>query len=184
MAGDASFRSSPQARGRGVRRVALPDSPARGTGADAPRNRTRLRNMGFMDKAKKMAEQAQAKLDEAQQQFNSGQQSEQGSAPTVEYDEHGRPVAQAQAPTASPHGDPLAEQAQSTPPPTPGLPATGPGEPPGSPAAPPIAQPGVTPTADAPDAPPARPEADAADEDRNKPSYAPPKLSSGDPLAG
>ncbi len=27
--------------------------------------------MGFMDKAKKMAEQAQAKLDEAQKQFNS-----------------------------------------------------------------------------------------------------------------
>jgi hypothetical protein len=34
------------------------------------------------------------------------------------------------------------------------------------------------------DAPPARPEADAPDEDRNNPSYAPPKLSSGDPLAG
>ena len=29
--------------------------------------------MGFMDKAKKMAEQAQTKLDEAQKQFNSGQ---------------------------------------------------------------------------------------------------------------
>ena len=29
--------------------------------------------MGFMDKAKKMAEQAQAKLDEAQKQFNEKQ---------------------------------------------------------------------------------------------------------------
>ena len=30
--------------------------------------------MGFMDKAKKLAEQAQQKLDEAQQQFNESQQ--------------------------------------------------------------------------------------------------------------
>ena len=37
---------------------------------------------------------------------------------------------------------------------------------------------------DEPDAPPVRPEPDAADEDRNRPSFAPPKLSSGDPLAG
>jgi DNA-binding protein YbaB len=28
--------------------------------------------MGFMDKAKKLAEQAQQKLDEAQEQFNQG----------------------------------------------------------------------------------------------------------------
>ena len=125
-----------------------------------------------MDKAKKMAEQAQPKIYDAQQQFNSSPQSEQASGPVVEYDSHGRPVAQ--APAAPPHGDPLAEQAESSPPPTPGLPATAPGE--GSPAAPPAA--------DAPDAPSARPEADAADEDRNNPSYAPPKLTSGDPLAG
>ena len=50
--------------------------------------------MGFMDKAKKMAEQAQAKLDEAQKQFNSGQDAGQQSGPVVEYDAHGRPIAQ------------------------------------------------------------------------------------------
>jgi len=32
--------------------------------------------------------------------------------------------------------------------------------------------------------PPAEPAADAPAEDRNHPSYAPPKLSGGDPLAG
>ena len=51
--------------------------------------------MGFMDKAKKMAEQAQAKLEEAQKQFNESQsQSSAGSGPAVEYDKHGRPIAQ------------------------------------------------------------------------------------------
>jgi hypothetical protein len=187
--------------------------------------------MGFMDKAKKMAEQAQAKLDEAQKQFNAGQQQGQQSGPAVEYDTHGRPIAQATFEGAAPpHGDPLADQppAAEAPPPIaqPGVPPTEapppiaqPGVPPteapppiaqpGVPpteAPPPIAQPGVPPTeaaapppppsaaapsapppagaAPAPSAPPARPEADAADEDRNHPSYAPPKLSSGDPLAG
>jgi formin 2/WAS/WASL-interacting protein len=122
--------------------------------------------MGFMDKAKKMAEQAQAKVDEAQKQFNSGQQGDRPSGPAVEYDAHGRPVAQApQDSVAPPHGDPLAGP---TPPalPTPGVPPT------------------AQQDADAPDAPPARPGADAPDEDRNRPSYAPPKLTSGDPLAG
>jgi hypothetical protein len=169
--------------------------------------------MGFMDKAKKMAEQAQAKLDEAQKQFNAGQQPGQQSGPAVEYDEHGRPIPQTPAESGvPPHGDPLAS---SPPPPTPGVPPTGQEEPPAgsAPEPPPVAQPGVPPTAaepysppapeaaappaaepyspppapseaPAPDAPPARPEADAADEDRNNPSYAPPKLSSGDPLAG
>jgi hypothetical protein len=154
--------------------------------------------MGFLDKAKKMAEQAQAKIDEAQKQFNEGQrQDQQQSGPAVEYDAHGRPIAQQPAETsAPPHGDPLAsaqDQAVSSPPapaaPTPGVPPTGQGDPltapPASePAAP--AAPGVPPTADAPapDAPPAQPEADAPAEDRNRPSYEPPKLSSGDPLAG
>ena len=141
--------------------------------------------MGFMDKAKKMAEQAQAKLDEAQKQFNAGQQEGQPSGPAVEYDEHGRPIAQ-QPPESGtpPHGDPLAPA--SAPPPTPGVPPTGTSAPPApDPAAPSVPQPGVPPTTpDAPQAPPARPEADADDEDRNRPSYEPPKLSSGDPLAG
>ena len=55
--------------------------------------------MGFMDKAKKLAEQAQQKIDEAQKQFNQGRppgagQPQQGG---VEYDEHGRPIQQAPA---------------------------------------------------------------------------------------
>ena len=63
--------------------------------------------MGFMDKAKKMAEQAQAKLEEAQQQFNDGQQGDAPpSGPAQDYDQHGRPVP---APDPGPpHGDPLA----------------------------------------------------------------------------
>jgi hypothetical protein len=160
--------------------------------------------MGFMDKAKKMAEQAQAKLDEAQKQFNTGQQPGQGSAPPVEYDKHGRPIAQSDDPGA-PHGDPLAgsQPPPAEPPvtPTPGVPPTGHGDPVAANAhdAPPVEQPAVPPTdaapsADqvppthaappAPQAPPAAPAGDAPAEDRNHPSYAPPKLSSGDPLAG
>lgn len=113
-----------------------------------------------MDKAKKMAEQAQAKLDEAQKQFNAGQQQGQSSEPGVEYDQHGRPVPQAPSEAAAPpHGDPVAG---STPPP------------------PPAEAPAPAP----PPAPPAQPAADAPAEDRNHPSYEPPKLTSGDPLAG
>jgi hypothetical protein len=116
--------------------------------------------MGFMDKAKKMAEQAQAKLDEAQKQFNSGQQQGQPADPAVEYDKHGRPIPQAEPDAAAPpHGDPVAGSA--APPPAP--------EAPPAPSAPPAAH-------GDPVAPPA--------EDRNNPSYEPPKLSSGDPLAG
>ncbi|HTE61042.1 MAG TPA: hypothetical protein VK631_11875 [Solirubrobacteraceae bacterium] len=119
-----------------------------------------------MDKAKKMAEQAQAKLDEAQKQFNSGQAQGQHSGPVVEYDSHGRPIPQA-APEAAapPHDDPLAGS-EGPPPPV--------AEAPAAPPAPPSA----------PAAPPAPPVAGAPVEDRNNPSYAPPKLSSGDPLAG
>ena len=159
--------------------------------------------MGFMDKAKKMAEQAQQKLDEAQKQFNAGQQGggQSGGGPAVEYDKHGRPIPQQPPATAEPpHGDPLTspqDEAVSSPPPpaapTPGVPPTGQADPQSEAvtSAPPVPQPGVPPTsqeppgdAPAPQAPPAQPEADAADEDRNHPSYAPPKLSSGDPLAG
>jgi formin 2/WAS/WASL-interacting protein len=136
--------------------------------------------MGFMDKAKKMAEQAQAKLDEAQKQFNPSRDGETSSGPAVEYDAHGRPIAQESPATAAPpHGDPLEGEAPQPPtavPPTPGVPPTGQGDPVmPPPSAPPVAQPGV---------PPAEPAADAPAEDRNHPSYAPPKLSGGDPLAG
>lgn len=124
--------------------------------------------MGFMDKAKKMAEQAQAKLDEAQKQFNASQGGQQqASGPAVEYDKHGRPV----------------QPAPVTPDATPGVPPTEAPEPPApesgpkpDPSAP--ATPGTAPTA-----PPAMP-GPAPTEDRNRPSTEPPKLSSGDPLAG
>jgi hypothetical protein len=46
--------------------------------------------MGFMDKAKKLAEQAQEKLDEAQKNFTQSDSSQGGGG--VRYDEHGRPI--------------------------------------------------------------------------------------------
>ena len=52
--------------------------------------------MGFMDKAKQMAEQAQEKIDQAQKQFNE-KQGEKSVASAGEgaqrFDEHGRPAA-------------------------------------------------------------------------------------------
>ena len=86
--------------------------------------------MGFLDKAKKLADQAQSKLDEVQKDFTAKQgasAAQGGGTPAVEYDQQGRPVAQATppapadksptidpgtgaAPDAEPakrHGDPL-----------------------------------------------------------------------------
>jgi hypothetical protein len=70
--------------------------------------------MGFMDKAKKLAEQAQEKLDEAQKNFNKSDspQTEPGET-TVKYDEHGRPVEQATPAAATP--PPAAEPAAPAP---------------------------------------------------------------------
>jgi hypothetical protein len=80
--------------------------------------------MGFMDKAKKLAEQgkvladqAQVKLDEAQKQFNdrqgSGSTSTSSAGGVGAADLHGRPVAEpadAAHPAATPQqGDPLSE---------------------------------------------------------------------------
>ena len=124
--------------------------------------------MGFMDKAKKMAEQAQTKLDEVQKGFNEGQDSSsQQSGPVTQYDKHGRPVPPADAappapsaptaPPTQPQGDPLASAAPPPPPPP-------------------------APESAAPPAPPSSP-APPAPEDRSD-EYAPPKLSSGDPLTG
>ena len=48
--------------------------------------------MGFMDKAKKLAEQAQEKLDEVQGQFNQGQQGPKPGEEAVHHDQQGRPV--------------------------------------------------------------------------------------------
>jgi hypothetical protein len=111
--------------------------------------------MGFLDKAKKMAEQAQTKLDEVQKQFNESQGASQqasGDGSVTEYDKHGRPVG-------------------ATPPPaTVGTPA------PPAPPAPEAAAPPPPPTA--PPAPPAPAQAERDDE------YAPPKMTSGDPLEG
>jgi hypothetical protein len=141
--------------------------------------------MGFLDKAKKMAEQAQSALDEAQKQFQAGQQrgdQDAAEGAAVEYDEHGRRVPQSPSATASPpQGDPLAgESAPARPggptpdpdaPPAPGTPTAPHGD---RPPAPPLDRPG----------PPGGPDAADAPEDRNHPSYAPPKLTSGDPLQG
>jgi hypothetical protein len=58
--------------------------------------------MGFMDKAKKLAEQAQEKLDEAQKNFNqSGSPQADQPAQTVRYDAHGRPIEEEEAPAAA-----------------------------------------------------------------------------------
>ena len=84
--------------------------------------------MGFLDKAKQLADQAQSKLDDVQKDFNAKQGAQDASpagdaAPAVEYDQHRRPVPPAPAdktPTIDPnvatspdpepakrHGDPL-----------------------------------------------------------------------------
>ena len=70
--------------------------------------------MGFMDKAKKLAEQAQQKLDETQKNFNKSESPEaepgQGG---VQYDEHGRPIEQ--APPAASAPPPAAAPAEPAP---------------------------------------------------------------------
>jgi hypothetical protein len=60
--------------------------------------------MGFMDKAKKLAEQAQEKLDDAQKNFNKGQGGSEGQPGQggVQYDEHGRPIQQETPAAATP----------------------------------------------------------------------------------
>ena len=136
--------------------------------------------MGFLDKAKKLAEQGQAKLDEAQKNINKGHQQQPGAGgPIVEYDNHGRPIQS--APVAT---DPAAPNSAPPPASTPALPPTGDPAPVAAdgPTADPAA-PGVPDTAAAPAAPPSPP-GPTPTEDHNKPSNEPPKMSSGDPLAG
>ena len=144
--------------------------------------------MGFMDKAKKMAEQAQAKLDEVQKSVNTTQGGPPaGGGPVVEYDKHGRPI-QPAAPTPDAGAPPAAPAPPEA---TPGVPPTTPPAPPES-VAPPGSAPTPDPSAPKPPAPPSAAPAPpgpsapapAAPEDRNRPSTEPPKLSSGDPLAG
>ena len=66
--------------------------------------------MGFLDKAKQLADQAQSKLDEVQKDRNAKQDATGGApaggAPAVEYDQHGRPVSPARAPAAPPDKSP------------------------------------------------------------------------------
>lgn len=83
------------------------------------------------ERAKVMAEQAQQKLDEVQQNFNAKQQADAGqqTGAAVEYDQHGRPTPVPEAESATPPaGDPLADAAgdHHEPPP----PAAGPKAPP------------------------------------------------------
>ena len=182
--------------------------------------------MGFLDKAKKLAEQAQTKLDEVQKQVNQPGSAGSQGGPAVEYDKHGRPIPQ-QQPVAPPHGDPLAGAASAPPPAPPSVPPPAAGgwsapAPPAAPDRPPARaarRTGLGPVRSACDAgrpadraafrpagarrglravradsgravdafrkPPATPGAPEAEvENRNRPSYTPPKLTGGDPLAG
>ena len=101
--------------------------------------------MGFMDKAKKLAEQAQQKLDEAQQNFNkSGSPQAEPQEGGVRYDEHGRPIQD--APPAGTAPPPSAEPA---PPEAPAADAPAP-----DPAAPPAPEPPPAPSGDQPNAAP------------------------------
>lgn len=159
--------------------------------------------MGFMDKAKRLAEQAQAKLDEAQQQFNQmqsgGAAPQPGQGPVVQYDQHGRPInTPPVAPTSDQPPVPPAPAAPTVGAPMPHAPAPPP--PPGTapPAAPmppaqegPVVQydahgrpagvPSVAPGTGEPPAP-AAPAVGAPTPPR--PEDAPKPLTSGDPLAG
>ena len=72
--------------------------------------------MGFMDKAKKLAEQAQEKLDEAQKQFSERQQGQGGQqGEGVRYDEHGRPIQDPPAGAAPPSPTPDAPSEPAAP---------------------------------------------------------------------
>jgi hypothetical protein len=80
--------------------------------------------MGFMDKAKKLAEQAQEKLDEAQKNFNKSDSPQAQPGQGVRYDEHGRPIQEEEPPAAAtpPAAEPPAESG-APPPPAPDPPA-------------------------------------------------------------
>ena len=95
--------------------------------------------MGFMDKAKQLAEQAQQKLDEAQKNLNKSSSPEgQPQGDGVKYDAHGRPIQEAPpagatappaaepAAPAAPAAEPTEEQpAADVPTPPPPAPASG-----------------------------------------------------------
>lgn len=98
----------------------------------------KLEASGAIDKAKQTAQQAQSKLDERQQKFNQGQGGQaQTGAPPVRYDKHGRPI-QDEPPagaTPPPSGEPAAAAPGAVPPaaaPPPAPSPTPPGAPPGA----------------------------------------------------
>jgi hypothetical protein len=134
---------------------------------------------GLLDKAKQAAQQAQDKLEETQKNFNEkqGANAPEQAAPPVEYDAHGRPV-QADAPP--PPETPVEPAATGAPPAQPADASSAAPAPPPAPEAPtteaPVAE------APAPPAPPAPPT--GAQDEGDDDEYAPPKMTSGDPLAG
>jgi len=102
--------------------------------------------MGFMDKAKQLAEQAQQKLDETQKNFNKSNSPDAPQGDGAKYDEHGRPIQD--APPAGATAPPAAE---------PAAPAAEPAAP-AAPAAEPTEE---QPAADAPTPPAAPPSGDS-----------------------
>ena len=133
--------------------------------------------MGFLDKAKQLAGQAQQKLDEVQKDFNKSQTADdlKTAGPAPQYDKHGRPVTPSEpeapaAPPAQPAAPPAADAASE---PTPAAPpeAAAP-----SGAAPP-------PEAEAAAPPPTPPPPAAPHKDDSGDEGDPPKMTSGDPLA-
>lgn len=74
--------------------------------------------MGFLDKAKQAAQQAQAKLDEAQAKFNQSQRErapDKPDGPPIAYDEAGRPVTSPPGPQGSVAPPSRAAEAPPTP---------------------------------------------------------------------
>ena len=131
-----------------------------------------------VDKAKGYAKQAQQKLDELQSSSNAGQAKgagEQDPAP-VEYDKHGRPIAQeppAGTAPGAPGGGPVAAPGV----PQQGVPGAAPA--PGPPPAPPSP---AAPQGAPPAPPPTDPTGPPQGGDPGDPGE-PPRMTSGDPLA-
>ena len=72
--------------------------------------------MGFMDKAKRMAEQAQHKIDEKQKQWNQRESQEDApGAGAVVFDDHGRPVPNETSQAQADAGIPVGESMQAEP---------------------------------------------------------------------
>src|SRR5688572_21801416 len=95
--GRGNTRGAPPAKSAASARHAIPPWPQQDPLRIRPSRMLAARPeevaMGFMDKAKKLAEQAQQKLDEAQENFNKSESPQaEPQEGGVRYDEHGRPV--------------------------------------------------------------------------------------------